>query len=245
MSATRVGGIAQSNGASRGRVLLSSLSAKTAMAVSGFGLVLFVVAHMLGNLQIYLGQETLNAYAYKLKSMPALLWSARIGLMVVFCTHLALAFHLRARNGRARPEPYSFRDPVDATLASRTMMLSGLVIFGFVIYHLLHFTLGVTDPRLLQLTDNSGHHDVYSMVVMSFQNIWVSSAYIMAMVFLALHLSHAVSSMLQTVGWATTKSRPWLDRIAIAVAATLFIGNASIPIAVLLGFITLPEGVAP
>ena len=227
------------------RQILSSLSAKTVMAVTGLGLVLFVIAHMLGNLQIYLGPQALNAYAYKLKSMPALLWTARIGLAATFIVHLGLAFYLRKLNKAARPQSYAFRDPVDASLASRTMLLSGLVILGFVVYHLLHFTLGVTDDRLLALLDANGHHDVYSMVVMSFRNVWVSLAYILAMLFLGLHLSHAVGSMIQTAGWVSGKSRVWINRVGMTIAAALMVGNISIPVSVLLGVIGLPEGVTP
>ncbi|MEM8681490.1 MAG: succinate dehydrogenase cytochrome b subunit [Planctomycetota bacterium] len=215
------------------------------MAITGGGLVLFVIAHMLGNLQIYLGQEALNAYAYKLKSMPALLWTARTGLLAIFAAHLGLAFYLRRVNRRARPQAYAFQDNVEASLASRTMLLSGLVIFAFVIYHLLHFTLGVTDPRLADLVDEQGHHDVYSMVVLSFQNGWVSLAYIVAMGFLGLHLSHAVSSMVQTLGWVSASYRRWVDRVGLSVAGILMFGNISIPVAVLTGLLALPEGATP
>lgn len=224
---------------------LSSVSAKTLMAVSGAGLVGFIVAHMLGNLQIYLGQEALNAYAYKLKSMPALLWVARLGLILLFAVHLGLAFYLRKLNKTARPQAYAYSNPVDASFASRTMLLSGLVIFAFLIYHLLHFTLGVTNPDLHHLVDANDHHDVYSMVVLSFQNVWISGAYIVAMLFLGLHLSHAISSMVQTFGWVSGSSRAWIGQIGVATAAFLMLGNISIPLSVLLGFVVLPEGVTP
>lgn len=224
---------------------LSSISAKTAMAITGLGLVGFVVAHMLGNLQIYFGQETLNAYAHKLKSMPVLLWTARAGLLLIFAVHLALAFYLRKMNRDARPQRYAIQDPVEATLASRTMLLSGLVVFAFVIYHLLHFTLGVTNPAAHQLVDANGHHDVYSMVALSFKNVFVSAAYIVAMVFLGLHLSHAVSSMIQTFGFVSKSSRGWIEKAGLALAAVLMLGNISIPISVLLGIVGLPEEVKP
>lgn len=221
---------------------MSSLTAKLFMAVTGAGLVLFVIAHMMGNLQIYLGQEALNAYAHKLKSMPALLWTARIGLIGLFGGHLALAVYLRKINGSARSQQYQFRDPVDASFASRTMLMSGLVIFAFLIYHLLHFTLGVTDPRSHGLVDDKGHHDVYSMVVLSFQNVFVSGAYIVAMCFLGLHLSHAVASMFQTFGLTSGSSRKWVHKIGQTIAVVLMLGNISIPISVLLGIVALPAG---
>ena len=132
------------------------MNAKVLMAVTGSGLLLFVAIHMLGNLQIFLGQNVLNAYAKRLKDLPALLWMARGGLLALFAGHLALAVHLQRVNRRARPERYIVNDAVDTSLASRTMLTSGLVIFAFVIYHLLHFTLGVTDPASHRLTDAQG-----------------------------------------------------------------------------------------
>lgn len=229
-----------------GQPLISSITAKTMMAVTGGGLLLFVVAHMLGNLQIYLGQETLNAYAYKLKSMPLLLWTARVGLILIFGGHLALAFYLRKMNRSARSSHYQYQDPVQASLASRTMLLSGMVVFAFLIYHLLHFTMGVTDPGLHELKDSNGHHDVYSMVVVSFRNVFVSAAYIIAMLFLGLHLSHAISSMIQTFGFVSVKTRKGIEQAGVAIACILMMGNISIPVSVLLGLVGLPaEGVSP
>lgn len=219
---------------------LTYVSAKFLMAITGAGLIGFVATHMLGNLQIYLGQEALNAYAKFLKSMPALLWSARIGLIAIFTLHLGLAIYLKKQNKSARPQQYVVRDPVGASFASRTMLSSGLVIFAFLIYHLLHFTLGVTNPESHQLIDYAGRHDVYSMVVLSFCNIYVSGAYIIAMLFLGLHLSHATSSMLQTFGLVSASSRRLIHRVGVGVAAILMLGNISIPLAVLLGLIGLP-----
>ena len=162
---------------------------------------------MLGNLQIYLGQDAINAYANKLKSLPALLWSARLGLVAIFAPHIGLAIYLKLHQSSRDVRNYFVNDPIETTLASRTMMSSGLVILAFTIYHLLHFTLGITDPVNHHLTDAAGRHDVYSMVVLGFQNIYVSAAYIVAMLFLGLHLSHAASSIFQTLGVASTSNR--------------------------------------
>jgi len=226
--------------------VFSLVSAKTVMAITGLGLLGFVTTHMLGNLQIYLGQEALNSYAKFLKSMPLLLWSARAGLIVVFGLHLAMAIYLKRKNRQARPRGYAYEDAIETTLASRTMLTSGLVIFAFVVYHLLHFTLGVTDPATHQLIDDVGRHDVYSMVVLSFQNHYVSLAYVVAMLFLGLHLSHATSSMLQTLGLNSDSWRGRLHKIGLVVAAALMFGNISIPVCVLLGLIGLPgESVGP
>ncbi len=224
----------------------SVVTVKTLMAVTGAGLILFVTIHMLGNLQIYLGQDALNDYAKKLKSMPLLLWTARGGLLAIFSLHLGLAFYLKRINRRARPFQYVVSDPVDTTLASRTMLSSGLVIFAFVIYHLLHFTLGITDPAHHELTDAAGRHDVYSMVIYGFRNVYVSAGYLVAMIFLGLHLSHASWSIFQTFGLANQSSRRLLQRAGLALAALIMLGNMSIPISVMLGLVGLPlEGASP
>lgn len=224
----------------------SLINAKLLMAFTGSGLLVFVTVHMLGNLQIYLGQDALNAYAKKLKDMPALLWLARLGLLALFSGHLALAAYLRRVNRLARPQRYVVNDLAQTTLASRTMLTSGLVIFAFLLYHLLHFTLGVTDAASHRLTDAQGRHDVYTMVVLGFQNVYVSAAYIVAMLFLGLHLSHATSSIFQTLGLASKRSRELLHRGGVVVALSIMLGNVSIPVAVLSGLIGLPnDGGAP
>ena len=216
------------------------ISVKFLMAITGAGLVLFVTAHLAGNLQIYQGQDALNGYAQKLKGMPILLWTARIGLVAVFTTHVGLALYLKRVNRRARPTSYMINSTIQTTLASRTMLTSGLVIFAFVIYHLLHFTLGVTDPAAHHLVDTKGRHDVYSMVVTSFKNPYVASAYIVAMIFLGLHLSHAASSIFQTLGMATHRTRRLLHRSGIVLAVFIMLGNISIPVCVILGLVGLP-----
>jgi len=216
------------------------------MAVTGLGLTLFVIVHMLGNLQIYLGQKALNDYAEKLKSLPLLLWSARLGLLAIFVSHLALAIYLKRRNRVARPQRYVINDPIETTLASRTMLSSGLTILAFVTYHLLHFTLGVTDPGSFELTDGAGRHDVYSMVVLGFRNVYVSGAYIVAMGFLALHLSHAASSVFQTLGLASSSNRGKLHLAGLVLASVILVGNISIPISVMAGVLGLPaDGATP
>jgi succinate dehydrogenase / fumarate reductase cytochrome b subunit len=231
----------QSHAPSTTQPRLTLVSAKVLMAITGAGLLLFVVVHMAGNLQIYLGQATLNAYAAKLKGMPILLWSARAGLLTIFTIHVGLAFYLQRANRRARPQRYVIDVPVETTLASRTMLTSGLVVFAFVIYHLLHFTLGSTDPHSHRLLDSEGRHDVYSMVVLGFRNVYVSAAYIVAMLFLGLHLSHATSSIFQTLGLAPSNSRKLVHRAGVIFAAIIMLGNISIPLAVLLGFVGLPS----
>ena len=218
------------------RAYHSSLGKKYLMAITGLALFLFVIVHMAGNLQVFLGPEMMNAYADLLKSKPALLWTARIGLFVVVVIHIVSALQLAAENRAARPQTYSEGKPI-ATLASRTILLSGLIIFAFVVYHLLHFTFGVTNPSFMELHDPLGRHDVYGMVVEGFRNPFVSVFYIVSMGLLCLHLSHGVSSLFQSLGIRRKSTAGALNTFARIAAMIIFVGNCSIPIAILTGVV--------
>jgi succinate dehydrogenase / fumarate reductase, cytochrome b subunit len=219
------------------RIYHSTLGKKYLMAVTGLALFVFVIAHMIGNLQIFLGREPLNAYAVFLKSKPALLWGARLGLLAVTALHIVSAVQLVRRNRAARPVKYAVGKPPISTIANRTLILSGLIILAFIIYHLLHFTLGVTNPEDFALRDPLNQHDVYGMVVAGFSNPLVSAFYIAAMALLCLHLSHGVSSMFQSLGIRNNVYDRSFDRFAKTAAAIIFIGNSAIPVAVLAGLV--------
>ena len=202
------------------------------MAITGFLLFGFVMVHMLGNLQIFLGEDSLNGYAKFLKSVPELLWPARIGLLGLVILHLWTGISLWVDNRAARPVKYgSGKPPVAASLASRTLLISGTIIFAFIVFHLAHFTLGWFDPKLLSFTDTQGRHNVFQMVLEGFANPFVSIFYIVAMGLLCLHLSHGVSSMFQSLG---LKSGAWdgaIDKFAKAASALIVLGNCAIVIA--------------
>jgi succinate dehydrogenase / fumarate reductase cytochrome b subunit len=218
----------------------SSLGKKLLMAVTGFIFFGFVIAHMLGNLQIFLGPEKINSYAKFLKDLGGILWVARITLLISFIIHVITSIQLTIENNIARGTSYAYQNTIQATLSSRTMRLSALVVLSFVIYHLLHFTLGITNPDYLKLEYNLNGvivHDVYSMVVQGFLNPIVSGSYIFAMLLLAMHLSHGISSMIQTLGIDNPKHNPMLKSLANGFAAVIFIGNSSIPLCVLTGII--------
>ncbi len=220
----------------------SSLGKKFIMALTGLGLFAFVVLHMLGNLQIFLGPEQLNAYGQFLQSKPELVWSARIGLLVLVALHIWSAIKLSAENRAARPVGYGNYRPVGSTYASRTMLMSGLIVFCFIVYHLLHFTVQVkavnlTGQDFVRLEDSAHRHDVYRMMILGFSNLWVSLFYILGMVLLSLHLSHGVSSMFQSLGLKNRKYGSALDKFAMLSAIVLIVGFCSIPIAVLTGFL--------
>jgi len=218
------------------RVYGSSLGKKYIMAITGFLLFLFVIVHMLGNLQVYLGPEPMNAYAALLKARPGLLWTARAGLLLLAILHIASAVQLAAENRAARPETYEEGKPI-ASFASRTILVSGLIIFAFVIYHLMHFTFGVTNPEFMRLEDLNAQHDVYRMVVLGFSNPWVSAFYLISMGLLCLHLSHGLSSMFQSLGIRSRSNLRAVTLFARAAALVVFIGNCSIPISILAGVV--------
>ena len=222
-------------------IFKSSLGKKYLMAGTGLLLVLFVVAHLAGNLQIFLGQEAINRYGHFLQTNPELIWPARIGLVFVIGIHIWAAIKLSAENRAARPVGYSNYQPVGSSYASRTMLMSGLIIFAFIIYHLLHFTaevryINLTGENFVSFTDPEKRHDIYRMMIVGFNNFWVSAFYLIGMALLCLHLSHGISSMFQSMGWKNKAYGPRLDKIAKLVALAIFLGYSSIPVAILLGY---------
>jgi succinate dehydrogenase / fumarate reductase cytochrome b subunit len=219
----------------------SSLGRKYIMAVSGGVLFLFVVAHLVGNLQIFLGREAINRYGHFLQSNPEIIWPARLFLLLMIALHIWAAIALSAENKAARPIAYAQYQPVASSYASRTMLMSGIIIFVFIIYHLLHYTVQVRSINLTgqdfhELHDAQGRHDVFQMMVTGFQNLWVSLFYILGMGLLCLHLSHGVSAMFQSLGWKNKTYGPFLDQAARVIAALIFIGYVTIPLAILLGY---------
>ena len=211
------------------------------MAVTGMALFLFVLLHMLGNLQVFLGWEALNRYGAFLQGNTELLWPARIILLGLVTLHIWSAIRLSAENRAARPQPYAQQELVAANYASRTMLMSGLIILAFIIFHLLHYTLQVqavnlTGKDFATLEDAKGRHDVFAMMVLGFSNPWVSCFYIVAMFLLCLHLGHGVSAMFQSLGWKTPACGPCIDRFARGISWLIFLGYVSIPIAILCGY---------
>ncbi|CAN5210804.1 hypothetical protein BH10PLA2_BH10PLA2_22420 [soil metagenome] len=219
----------------------STISSKYVVAITGLALTGFVLVHMLGNLLVFAGREQLNNYAHTLKSNPALLWSARSGLFLMFVIHIYLALRLKFKNMAARPTGYVFKHTEEASFASRTMVWTGMAILFFLLYHLAHFTLGLTDPASFQLQDPKGRPDVYSMVIRGFQNPIVSGLYIVAMIFLGLHMSHGVQSTFQSLGFTRRRLDKSIYRFGMALTLLIVIANISMPLSILLGLIKLPS----
>lgn len=222
--------------------LSSSVARKFVMAVTGFVSFGYVGGHMLGNLQIYMGQNQLNKYAEFLHSLGAGLWIIRLVLLCCFGLHIWLGLQLKLENWSARPDSYARKKELKTGLAARTMIWTGAIVFAFVIYHILQFTVRSTDPRFASLSDALGRYDVYTMVILGFSNIWISLFYIIAVGLLCYHLSHGVWSMFQSLGWNNKRSERWLKGIAWVFATVIFLGFISIPLSVLSGYLKLPVG---
>jgi succinate dehydrogenase cytochrome b subunit len=219
----------------------SSLGKKYLMAVTGFLLFLFVVGHLVGNLQVFLGPEAINRYGHFLQSNYELVWPARIALLLIIGVHIWSAAKLSLENRAARPVAYASYQPVGSTYASRTMLMSGLIALAFIIYHLLHFTvqaqyLNLTGQNFTTFIDPEKRHDIFKMMVVGFNSPWVSAFYVVGVGLLCLHLSHGLSSMFQSLGWKNDTYRPWLDKAARVLSCLIFLGYSSIPLAILLGY---------
>jgi succinate dehydrogenase / fumarate reductase, cytochrome b subunit len=224
------------------RLWQSSLGKKYIMALTGAGLFFFVIGHLAGNLQVFGPPELINTYAHFLKSKPGLLWGARLGLLGCVGLHIAAAISLTALNNAARPVAYAGGSAYGSSARSRYMVVSGLVIFTFVVYHLLHFTAllpgvnGVGDFRKLTTPLNGEVvPDVYAMMIVGFQVWWVTLFYLIAQALLFMHLSHGVSSMFQSLGLRNHTWWPRITLLAKVVSIAIFLGYASIPIAVAAG----------
>lgn len=219
----------------------SSLGKKYIMAVTGVALVLFVTGHLAGNLQIFLPPEAINRYAHLLQSNVELLWPVRIVMLTCLGLHIWSAIRLSLENKAARPVGYHGSPaPLAASYASRTMIMSGLIVAAFIIYHLLHFTvrtqaINLTGVDFRTLKDAAGNPDVYAMVVYGFQQWPVSLFYVIAIGLLCLHLSHAIQAMFQSLGFKNHYYGPMIDKASRLIALALFIGYCAIPVGVLLG----------
>jgi succinate dehydrogenase / fumarate reductase cytochrome b subunit len=211
----------------------SSIGKKLVMAATGALLFVFVVGHMLGNLQIYLGPEAINAYGEFLQELGhgGGIWVARLGLLFAVGLHIWAATSLTLENWAARPQGYRRQRYWASNYASRTMVWSGPILALFIVYHLLHFTVGSAHPDFVR-------GDVYHNVVTGFRVWQVSAFYIVAMLALGLHMYHGVWSMLQTLGINHPRYDAWRRVFAALFTALLVGGNISIPVAVLTGIVS-------
>ena len=242
----------------------STIGRKILMALTGLVLVLFVMGHMLGNLQIFLGPDVINAYAYKLHHLLPVtaLWAVRLVLLGTIAVHIWAAVTLTLDNRKARPQGYLEDKVVQASYSSRTMRMSGIILLAFIIFHIAHFTVRAVpgmqyeseskESGRLEMVKvplvkdgeavlKNGHEimtfNVNDMMVLGFKNGWVSAFYIIATGLLCMHLTHGFSSMFQSVGLRNGLWRKRLDRAALAYGWVVFIGFAIIPVAVMAGLL--------
>ena len=211
----------------------TAVGKKYAMAISGLILMGYVLVHMVGNLKIYFGAESLNKYSQWLHEVgePAprewLLWGVRFLLLAAVFVHIHAAYSLTVMNRRARPERYqSKRDYVAADFASRTIRWTGIIVFFFVIFHLLDLTWGTANPDFVE---GAPYHNI----ITSFERTPVAIAYVVANMALGIHLYHGAWSLFQSMGWFGNWRRPF----SIGFAGLIVMGNVSFPLAVMFGVI--------
>lgn len=230
----------------------STVGSKYLVGITGLLLTGFVLAHMAGNLQVFIGREALNKYALAIKEMGPLLWLARGGLLAIFLMHILLALRLKKKSMDARPIRYRNEDTVQATWASRHMVLTGLVILAFVLFHLAHFTFGIVHEadivvdgqtvgteNFLKLKEKyvengvpKERHDVYAMVIHGFRSLPVSVLYIIAQVLLGVHLFHGLYSVFQTFGLNHHHWNVLIRWFAYLTTAAIVGGNVAMPVAI-------------
>jgi succinate dehydrogenase / fumarate reductase cytochrome b subunit len=211
----------------------STIGKKVVMALSGIVLVGFVLAHMSGNLQLYLGPEAMNAYGRLLREMGhgGALWVARAVLLLCVALHIWAAVSLTRQSRAARPVEYRQQSFTESTYASRTMRWSGPILLLFILFHLAHFTTGQAHPQFVE-------GDVYGNVIVGFQSVPVVVFYVAAMLALGLHLYHGIWSMLQTLGLSHPRYNPWRHALATLVTVAVVGANITFPLAVFFGFVS-------
>ncbi|MBN2719310.1 MAG: succinate dehydrogenase cytochrome b subunit [Deltaproteobacteria bacterium] len=219
--------------------LETSVGKKVLMAATGFIIFGFVVVHILGNLQLFLGPEALNQYAAFLQASGPIKWTVRIVLAASVLAHIVSAVMVTLQNWRARPQKYAVKRYQETTYAARTMWLGGPIIGLFVVYHLLHFTTGHCHPvKAGFIPDSNGVINVYNNVIFGFQDTVASGVYIFTMVLIGLHLYHGLWSMMQSVGLNHPKYNHWRKAFAVLFALLIATAGISLPVSVLLGLVT-------
>lgn len=208
------------------KLFQSTVGKKVIMGITGIILVAFVIGHVAGNLLVFAGRTKLNGYAALLHASDEVLWGVRLTLLAAVVLHIASAISLARVASAARPEAYARKEAQTATFASRTMLVGGLVILAFIVFHLLHLTAGVIQPVAFD------EHDVYANVVGGFQVPWVVAVYLVAMLAIGLHLFHGAWAAFRTLGLRRPSAQPLKRPIATVLAIVVWIGFTSIPVAI-------------
>jgi succinate dehydrogenase / fumarate reductase cytochrome b subunit len=204
---------------------------KVIMAVTGLIWVAYLITHMLANLLVFQGPSKINAYSAFLHGTGGALWTARLVLIVALVLHVIAAVQLAARSKEARPVGYmAGREPQVSTLASRTIRWGGAVILIFLVYHILHFTVGTAHPGFVE-------GDPYHNVASGFRNPIVVVLYLVAMAAVGLHLYHGVWSSGRSLGMSPPSPQPLRRTLAVVLALLIWLGFTVIPIAVYAGVV--------
>ena len=217
--------------------ILSPIGAKIIMALSGALIILFLLGHVLGNLLIFNGQQSLNTYAHWLQNNP-FLWIFRLSMIVLLVLHIFIALRLAHQNKLARPIDYEVKKSIQLGLSEKTMILSGALIFAFIIFHIAHLSLGLIPPSSLEALDSRQMLDVYTNVVSSFQQPIITIIYILSILVIGLHLYHSLKSLFQTLGFHHENFHLVLNALSPILIIALIVAFISIPIAVLSGMIS-------
>lgn len=215
----------------------SSIGKKLVVAVTGLAMVLFLAAHLTGNLLMYAGKEAFDEYAKFLHEAGhgSLIWVARVGLLVVVVLHV-WATILLTRENRAARQQYEFQATIQASKSSRIMVWSGLTVLAFIVFHILHFTVR-TNSHLAAIAKESPYEMVIAGFSGGFLQVLVVLFYVTALTLLCSHISHGVASMFQTLGFRSKKSAGLIRSISLGYAVVIWVGFVSIPVAILFGFV--------
>jgi succinate dehydrogenase / fumarate reductase, cytochrome b subunit len=217
-------------------LLTNTVGRKILMAVTGLLLIAFVTVHLIGNLSVFAGPDSINAYAKALHDLGPLVWLFRLGMVALFAIHITFGIQLYFENKAATPDPYAIEKTLVTSFSAKTMIFTGLIILAFLLYHLLHFTVQVTNPSISAVNlplDAASRLDVYRMMVLSFQKVFISLIYIVAMIALLLHLSHGISSWVQTFGLSTGPSQDKVISIGKILAIVYGLAYIAIPLLIL------------
>jgi succinate dehydrogenase / fumarate reductase cytochrome b subunit len=211
----------------------TTIGKKMMMAVSGLVLFGFSIVHMLGNMQIFVGREAINSYHVLLYGLPTLLWSARIVLLAALVAHVVSAYQLTVINKRARPLGYARSHHAATSYAARTMVVSGVLLFLYLLHHIAHMTLGYT--RGLGYAHD--HVDVYANLVQSYRMPWMALISVVAALVFGSHVRHGAWSTFQSLGVSYRRYDTALRGAAVGIAAFVTLGYVSVPLAVMFGFV--------
>ncbi len=216
------------------QILMNSVVRKTLMSLTGIAMLAFTTVHLLGNTLIFNGPDDINAYSAGLHYLPTLLWTVRILLAGALAAHVFFGVMLTLENWKTKPDRYALKRMLKASFAGETMIWTGLLILAFLVFHLLHFSFRVV-PAAVPGPDFQGRFDIFTMVRDSFRSGPMSLGYLAAMAVMALHLSHGIQGILQTVGLNNEKSMPWFRRLGMGSALFFLVGYGVIPVLVLAG----------